>query len=240
MAAGRDRSLRRGPRARSAVRIPRPLAGRLARPAAGADERGNMSDGRAPLPAAPPLDSTFDLLARARAGDPAARNQLFERYRPRLAHWAHGRLPARARDLNDTDDLVQNTLVRALSHLGSFDARHDGAFLAYLRQILRNLVRDDLRRVSRRPDRQELDEALADESPSPVDRVIGREDMDRYEAALERLSRAHREAVLLRVEFGLSYEELAQEMNRPTANAARLLVARALVRLAREMHATRR
>ena len=44
-----------------------------------------------------------------------------------------------------------------------------------------------------------------------------------------------RTAVVSRVELGLSYAEIASALEIPTANAARMFVARALVRLAREM-----
>ena len=58
------------------------------------------------------------LLARVRGGDAAAREALLRRYWPRLERWAHGRLPAWARDLNDTGDLVQETLL-AIARSGS-------------------------------------------------------------------------------------------------------------------------
>ncbi len=59
--------------------------------------------------------------------------------------------------------------------------------------------------------------------------------MDRYDAALERLKPEEREAVISRVEFDLSYAELAEVLGKPSANAARMAVVRALVRLAEEM-----
>ena len=61
-----------------------------------------------------PIDpeSTFHLLDRARAGDQEALERLFERHVKPLQRWARGRLPRWARDLADTDDLVQDTLLR--------------------------------------------------------------------------------------------------------------------------------
>ena len=87
------------------------------------------------------LESTSSLLLLAREGDAAARDQLFVRYLPRLKQWTHGRLPSRARHLLDTDDLVQVVLVRALSQLGRFEPRREGAFFAYLRQSVMNCRR---------------------------------------------------------------------------------------------------
>ena len=66
------------------------------------------------------------------------------------------------RDLNDTDDLVQVTLVKALSRLDDFDSAGPGAFLAYLRMALLNQVRDEIRRHQRRPEHAEIDTKLSD------------------------------------------------------------------------------
>ena len=63
------------------------------------------------------------LLERVRAGDAAALNRLMDRYLPRLSRWASGRLPRYARDLSDTDDLVEDTLIRSVANLGHFEAR---------------------------------------------------------------------------------------------------------------------
>src|SRR5262249_17544213 len=139
------------------------------------------------------IEPTATLLSRARNGDPLATNQLCERFRPLLMRWAHSRLPAYAREgVTETDDLVQNTLVRALNRLDSFEPRHEGAFFAYLRQILLNQVRDQIRRVRRRPLREELDAAIPDKSPSPLERAIGSEQLDRYDRAMERLPEEQR------------------------------------------------
>ena len=104
------------------------------------------------VPGPPPdVASTLDLLQRARAGDQDALNALFGRYLPPLRRWARGRLPRWTRDLRDTDDLVQETLVQTLGRLDAFEPRHEGALQAYLRQAVVNRVRDEVRRVGRRP-----------------------------------------------------------------------------------------
>jgi RNA polymerase sigma-70 factor (ECF subfamily) len=55
--------------------------------------------------------------------------------------------------------------------------------------------------------------------------------MERYEEALGALDERQREAVILRIEFGYSHEEVAEALGAPSANAARMIVTRALVRL---------
>src|SRR5438477_10940968 len=100
--------------------------------------------------------TTSDLLARAGAGAPRAGGQILGRCRVPLTRFAHGRLPAHARDLIDTDDLVQMAMLRGLEKMDGFVPRHEGAFLAYLRRILLNHILDELRRYARRPKRIEL------------------------------------------------------------------------------------
>lgn len=181
------------------------------------------------------LESTTKLLVRIRQGDDRARDQLVERYLQTLKRWAHGRLPARARGLTDTDDLVQSTLIRALNRLGSFEPKQEGAFLAYLRKVLLNQIRDEIRRAGRQPGAEAPCVEVAGREPSPVEEAIGRETLLCYEQALARLPEREQQAVFLRVELGMEYQAIADALGIPTANAARMCVARAIARLAETM-----
>lgn len=181
------------------------------------------------------IATTVELLARARAGDRAAVEAIFARCMPTLRRWARGRLPAAARGALDTQDLVQDTVLKALQHLDHFESRHEGALQAYLRQAVLNRIRDEARRVARRPAPAELDDGFAFEGASPLDIAIGREGVERYEAALQRLRPADREAVIGRLELQHDYQQLAVMLGKPSANAARVSVTRALGRLLEEM-----
>jgi RNA polymerase sigma-70 factor (ECF subfamily) len=181
------------------------------------------------------LASTMDLVARARGGDVSARDLLFERALPPLRRWARGRLPCWARELSDTQDLVQDTVLRALSRLDSFEVRHQGALHAYLRRAVINRIRDEIRRVKRRPLRNELCEQHPVAAPSPLQHAIGREAVEKYRAALQRLRPLDRQAIVARLEWQLTYEEIAALLNKPTAEAARLTVTRAIARLIKAM-----
>jgi RNA polymerase sigma-70 factor (ECF subfamily) len=183
---------------------------------------------------------TVSLLARARAGDVHARNLLLQRHRPALVRWVHGRLPLRTRDDQDTEDIVQRSLIRALEPMERFEPRHEGAFLAYLCKVAQNLMLDDHRKVQRRPERVELEEHHADAGPTPLDLVVDGDELEHYEEALLRLPEDFRVAIRLRLELDYSYAEMAKAMERPTENAARLLLQRAVKRLVREMNARRR
>ena len=183
----------------------------------------------------PALDSTSILLSRAREGNTSARERLFARFLPILKRWAHGRLPARARGLADTDDLVQVTLSRALGRLPDLESREEGSFLAYLRRILLNAIREEIRRSGRRGMHGSLPEEIRDDRPSVLDEVLGRETIELYEAALARLPEEQQEAIILRLEFRYSHAQIAEALGKPTANAARMTVVRALLQLARAM-----
>jgi RNA polymerase sigma-70 factor, ECF subfamily len=179
---------------------------------------------------------TFALVRRAQGGDHGAREALVERCLPRLRQWAHGRLPTHARSLLETDDLVQDTLFNALQRLPTFEPRHEGALNAYLRQALLNRIRDEVRRASRRPPSVELTDGQPDSSASPLEEAIGRQALDRYESALESLAPSDREAIVARIELQCTYDEVAVALGKPTADAARVAVTRALARLLEAMN----
>lgn len=183
----------------------------------------------------PDLESTSELLVRIRQGDTGARDALIKRYLPVLTRWARGRLPGYARDVMQTDDLVQETLTACLKRLNEFELRHEGAFLAYLRSAFLNRMRDEIRRVHRGPAREALAPEIEDHRRSVVEEAIGREALERYEKALSDLSPEQREAVMLRFEFGYTHLEVARATGKPSANAARMVVARALVHLIEAM-----
>ncbi len=181
-------------------------------------------------------ESTFHLIERARAGDQQALERLFARHLKPLQRWASGRLPKWARDLADTDDLVQDTLVQTFKRIEHFEPRHVGALQAYLRQAVLNRIRNELRRQGRQPQAtDDLDGLEVDSVESPLELAIGQEAVERYERALQRLKSEEREAIIARVEMGYSFEELAEALGKPTPDAARKAAHRALVRLAEEM-----
>jgi RNA polymerase sigma-70 factor (ECF subfamily) len=180
-------------------------------------------------------ESTFHLIERARAGDREALEHLFARHLKPLQRWARGRLPQWARDLADTDDLVQDTLLQTFKRIDAFEPRRVGALQAYLRQAVLNRIRNELRRKGRQPDATDLDGLEVESAESPLEQVIGSEAVERYESALQRLTVEEREAIIARVEMGYSYEELAEALDKPTPDAARKAAHRALVKLAEEM-----
>lgn len=180
-------------------------------------------------------ETSRDLLARAQQGDGVAAEALMGRYLARLQRWASGRVPARARTLLDTDDLVQDALLGTFRRLEHFTPRHDGALMAYLREAVWNRLRSELRRrrldivAGAEPD------ALPDADPSPLEQLIGQARLEQYERALARLDEDDRAAIVGRFEMHYSYAALARALERPTPEAARKAVERAVRRMALAM-----
>lgn len=165
---------------------------------------------------------------------------LYGRYLSPLQRFARHRLPDGARDLLETNDVVQEAVLGSLRNLDSFEPERTGSFHAYLRSGVLNRIRDEFRRLGREPQFERTFGQQANPGPSPVQRAMGAQTLERYEAALEELQPIEREAVIARLELGLSYREVAQAIGKPSPDAARMTVVRALVQLAERMaeHAT--
>jgi len=116
-----------------------------------------------------------------------------------------------------------------------FEPWREGALQAYLRQSVMNRIRDEIRRNDRRPAQVELNEEAPDPAPSPLEEAIGMAEIELYEAALSRLRPEEREVLILRMEMGYSFEEVARLLQKPTPGAARKASNRALLRLVEEM-----
>lgn len=181
--------------------------------------------------------SSRSLIERARAGDAGAISTLFRRQGQALRRWAHRRLPTWARQVRDTADLVQDALLHTFRHFDRFDDRGHGALQAYLRQAVTNRIRDELRRVERRPI-EEGDDAIAllpEAAPDPFEATLDSERQRKYKEVLVTLTDDERLLVVARVEMDYTYEQLALLTDRPTPGAARLAVRRAVLKVAERM-----
>ena len=190
---------------------------------------------KADRPGVTPLapEATIDLLARYKNGDAEALNRLLSRCLPDLHRFASRRLPLSARGLLDTADLVQESVIKAMRNLEAFESRHQGALQAYLRTAVINRIKD-LAAVPLRP-QVDVSDNLMDAATSPLERLIGAEKIERFDAAMQRLRATDREAIHGRIELDYSYAQLAVALGKPTAEAARAAVNRALERLCEEM-----
>lgn len=179
--------------------------------------------------------TTVRLFVRAKEGRESAMETLFTRLLPDLTHWARGRLPRWARARLDTDDLVQEAFGAVFRRRDRIEPRRKQAIRAYLKRSIINRIRDEMRRAGK----VEVPAASGDQtvSPetSPLDKAITAEYATRYLAALGKLSDVDRDLIVGRIELDYSYEQLALATSKPSADAARMALRRALVRLATEM-----
>ncbi|HST28490.1 MAG TPA: sigma factor, partial [Rudaea sp.] len=93
--------------------------------------------------------------------DGTALAALCARFRPLLARWARYCLTRAGGGAHDADDLVQAALLRALRGIDAFEMRGEAALLGWLRRILLNEVRDELRRRRSRGEVVAIDASLA-------------------------------------------------------------------------------
>jgi RNA polymerase sigma-70 factor (ECF subfamily) len=137
--------------------------------------------------------------------DVASRRDAVAAEIPRLRRYARALVGSNA----EADDLIQDTLERALARL---DQWRDGESpRKWLFSILHNLHIDGLRRKSRRPPHVGLDSLGPEQSAPAADGASGR-DLDR---ALQQLSGEQREVVLLVGLEGLTYAETAEVLDIP-------------------------
>ena len=184
------------------------------------------------------LQGTEALLALARAGDQEAKHKHFEHFTPVLERFLHARMPPHLCGVHDTDDLVQEVIVRALAHFADFEHRGPGSFWGYLRRIGLNHVAEVVRRQGVGAEPRALDGSTldgVDPSLSPSRTVLQREQFERVELALQELSEVQRQSVEMRMELCATYEQIAEECGFPSPDAARMAVKRAYQRLAQRL-----
>ncbi|WP_395372999.1 RNA polymerase sigma factor [Marinicella sp. W31] len=172
------------------------------------------------------LSTTALLLNRIIDGDTSAPNELVQHCYPMLLKWAHGRIPQSEKSLLDTHDIVQETIMKGLNKVKDFEAIKAGAFLAYLRKIFVNCVKESLRKS--KPSLP-IDGFESYKTEFIID--TDTESFLAYETALNKLNEKDQEAVILRIEFGLTYQEIADAMGKPSEDAARMFISRALLKL---------
>jgi RNA polymerase sigma-70 factor (ECF subfamily) len=170
---------------------------------------GVCSDGTGPSE-----EATRELLERIRRGDADAFEQVAREHAPRLFRLAM-RLTGRR---EDAEDLVQETLVRALPALRRFEGR--ARLSTYLIRALSNLWKNRLRsrqrsrvvswfRGRRGDDDDDAQPEVVDEAPSALDRLVAEDRAQEVRHAVTRLAPDRRLVLLLREVEEMSYEEIA-------------------------------
>jgi RNA polymerase sigma-70 factor (ECF subfamily) len=191
----------------------------------------------------PDSAATCALLERVGHGDAAALDELLADCRPALRDFVEVHLDPRLRARIDPSDVVQETQMELVRRMDDFLRKRPMPFRLWLRkkayERLLNLRRDHLTRQRRSvlreaalPDRSSLLLALPllSGGPSPSERLAARERAERLGRAVEKLSEADREILLLRHAEDLSFEDIACLLEIQSATA-RQRFGRALIRL---------
>jgi RNA polymerase sigma-70 factor (ECF subfamily) len=145
---------------------------------------------------------------RLRRGDPDAFDALLNRYQNRLFRY----LLRFTGNSASAEDLFQQTWLKVLTGIHRYDERRP--FEPWLFSVARNLAIDHLRKVS--PESlDEPGEALISESPSHLDQLIDRERRGLLERKVHELPAIYREAITLRFEEEMSFEEMALVLEAP-------------------------
>jgi len=177
--------------------------------------------------------NTERLVAIAKSGDGAAREELFARYLPRVSHMVAMRLGVPRASLPATaEDVAQEALLRAIGALDRFEMRSPGAFHAWMATIVLNCIRKQAKRSGNGNERTlwqrygdlDLHESIfASDDPSPSRTIAAREANARVEAALLDLPGLYREAVSLRFLGQMSHTEIAHALGRTEANSRKIV-----------------
>lgn len=183
---------------------------------------------------------TFGLLERFRSGDRSAATELLSAQGERLRKAIRARLPKDSRFLVDEDDILQETICRALQSLPRFEWRGKGAFLAWLVGIAVNTLREEatrggVRGALVRPSSGEnsvLDQIAEADSHTPSQVAERLEDWMFLENALDRLDEEERALIVRRQILEQDYTTLAEDFG-ITEGAVRTRVSRAMSKLAR-------
>lgn len=153
-------------------------------------------------------DGDDRLVERAQRGDLASYTELVRRYRERI----YQTIFRLTRNHEDTDDLAQETFMRAFRELGRF--RRRSGFYTWVYRIALNLSFDLLRRRKKELGWQEYrdrwPERDAGSHSGPEAVSAARELRDRLRAAVDSLPRPYRSAFILVVHQGLSHGQAAR------------------------------
>lgn len=187
--------------------------------------------------------TTEVLLRSAQAGEKEAREELFARYRPRVLAIARSRLGQNLRRALDSQDLVQEALVEAARDLDRFEWRGESSLIRWMARLLEHrataqadrlgaLKRDRKREISLDGTGSgSMGPGRAASSLDPLELAERGEMEERVRQALDRLAERQREVILLRDYAGCSWEEVAQELELASPDAARMLHVRAVAKL---------
>jgi RNA polymerase sigma-70 factor (ECF subfamily) len=199
------------------------------------------------------LTESFELIRRAQAGDHPSLNRLFERYYDRVRRIVRIRLGPALRSRLEVEDILQETFAAAVRDFQGFQVRDEGSFINWLAKLAEHKITEaadyfgakkrDWKRetpmtfpsTSSSQDSVQTPSEPAASSDTPIERVSFKEQQERVEACVAGLPPDLREVIVLRDYIGLAWEQVAEQTGHPSAAAARMKHARALIELGRRL-----
>jgi RNA polymerase sigma-70 factor (ECF subfamily) len=188
--------------------------------------------------------SDEDLVRRVLSRDERAAAALYARHERLLRARARRRLVGGMRRKIGESDIVQQTYVAAFEDLGDFEDRGPGSFRRWLERVLDFQVNDEVKRhvgAAKRSAHREVSQATGDPAadpagpePTPSVHAIAAEERAALAAAMRDLPDDDRRVLDLVHRQGTDFGEAGRAMGR-SADAARKLYARAVVRLSQRM-----
>jgi RNA polymerase sigma-70 factor (ECF subfamily) len=195
------------------------------------------------------ITRSIELVNRAQDGDDEALNQLFDRYYERVRRIVRLRLGRKLRSALDSGDILQETFTQAVQGFDGFEMRDEASLIHWLSKLAERQIiaaadyhgakkRDKSREVRLRgPASQDGTPAsgasfgLAADATAPLQKLTENEQVDIVERCIRDLPEDYRELIILRDYAGASWESVAEQTGRPSAAAARMMHARALIDL---------
>ncbi len=148
------------------------------------------------------MDEDLDLIARVDAGEREAFDELVMKYQKPL----YSLLYRMVSNHDDAADILQKTFIKAFTGLSSFERR--SSFKTWLYQIAINLAKNvyrDRGRASYVP----IDDVVIRKNPRTLESLIHKENMLILRKALRELPEKQRITLILRVQEGKKFEEVA-------------------------------
>ena len=174
-------------------------------------------------------DDDAALVARAKGGDRAAREELARRHLPLLARLVRRYVPE-----HDAEDVAQRAVMRALDKLDSF--RGEASFRSWLHRIAVNVALNHVR-DGRRLEPRAIDEADLITNTLGTAKLVAKEAKARLSRAVEDLPPKQRASVELRLFHDMSFAEVARQMG-ITEDSAKANFHHALKRLRATLEGT--
>lgn len=148
------------------------------------------------------MDDLNNLILRAQRGDKDAYGELYNIFYRRIYRYCF----VNVKDVEQSQDICQETFIKAWRSLPSFTLSKGGSFQAYLFRIARNMIID----LSRKRKDVSIEEIAEIESKDNLEKELDKEsDLKMIHNALDKLEDTDKQILVLRFFEEMTFEEIA-------------------------------